>query len=599
MPIIATGSKTIVDLSDGKSLSVYLGCNQPKIQVYDPNPGGSISPDWSLAGGKPVITPVVYLNQTAVALNALGLTVTWKRREGNASETNLATNETAAGNILTVDANKLNSVSSGLLTYLAYVTYVDPDTGYPINAVADITFSQIKTGLNAKLAWITGDQTFKYDTAGNASPAQITLTANLTNVTMSRWQYYTGSAWADYPTTADNANITGGTINVKPTHSVFVGDVARLKILTSDANVTDEITLVKVRDGSQTSVAFLTNENITFAGNVSGQVGAVTVTCNVVAYTGTTKVTPTVGTITGAVTGMTVTKGGAVSNEIPITITIAANATLGGAGVQSGTLSVPVTAPVSATLLISWSKVNTGATGGTGAPGQNAVLFSLYAPNGSVFVNQGGSLTIQSIGYDGSTQITSGAAYVWKKYTSGSWATISGQTGNSLTVAGMDVIGIQAYQCTMTYAAKTYTDTITLIDKTDNYQATIESTGGDVFKNTVGSTCLTCRIFQNGTEADAPKSVVYQATDPAGAAGDFYYKYTAGSPSVALMRYSGSAWVDVTENAAYKHTKTYTWYRRDKNGAAMDEGAAFANGKVIFVDGDDVEDKTTFTCEVG
>lgn len=39
-----------------------------------------------------------------------------------------------------------------------------------------------------------------------------------------------------------------------------------------------------------------------------------TKTCNVVAYRGTTKVTPTVGTVSGMPTGMTITKGSASSN---------------------------------------------------------------------------------------------------------------------------------------------------------------------------------------------------------------------------------------------------------------------------------------------
>ena len=64
------------------------------------------------------------------------------------------------------------------------------------------------------------------------------------------------------------------------------------------------------------------------------------------------------------------------------------------------------------------------------------------------------------------------------------------------------------------------------------------------------------------------------------------------------MRYSGSAWTDVTTNATYAHVKTYTWYRRDKNGTSLDGGAAFATGKVIYVDGDDVDAKTVFVCEV-
>ena len=252
----------------------------------------------------------------------------------------------------------------------------------PINATADISFALVTTGENAKSAWISGGQVFKYAAGSStASPAQIELTANLQNVSMGKWQYKNSTGtWTDYPTTSDNASITGTTLIVKPSHSIWVSDSATLRITTSDANISDTTSIYKVTDGAtggtgaagqNASVVFLSNENVTFAGNVSGQVSATSVTCNVVAYTGTTKVTPTVGTVTGAVTGMTVSKGNATGNEIPITIAISANATLGGSGQQQGTLSVPVTSPVSTTLTIRWSKVNTGATG---ASGQNAVM---------------------------------------------------------------------------------------------------------------------------------------------------------------------------------------------------------------------------------
>lgn len=605
MPIIATGSKTIIDLSDGKSLSAYLGSNQPRTQINDVN-AASYSPDWTTVPGKLVVTPVVYANQTAIALGNAALSITWKRKEGSGSEAALVTGETVSGNILTVAQNKLTGVASGLLTYIAYVTYTDPDTGLPINAVADITFALVRTGENAKSAWISGDQVFKYTAVGAVSPAQIMLTANLQNVSMVKWQYRNGSGvWTDYPTTADNANITSTTLNIKPVHGIWVGESATLRIVTSDANVGDTTSIYKVTDGAtggtgaagqNASVAFLSNENITFAANKDGQIAAVTVTCNVVAYTGTSKVTPTVGTVAGAPTGMTVTKGSATGNEIPISIAITANATLGAATPLQGTLTVPITAPVNTTLTITWSKVNTGATGAAGA---NAVVFSLYAPNGTVFVNQTGSLTIQSAAYEGSTAITAGAIYVWAKYTAGSWVTISGQTTSSLAVSGADVVGMASFRCTMTYGGKTYQDIITLVDKSDNYQADIDSTAGDIFKNTVGSTCLLCRLWQNGQEVDPLKATTYSTTAPGSpATGAFYYKIVTTAAVTALMRYSGSVWVDVTTDAAYKHTKTYTWYRRDKDGNPLDGGTAFATGKVIYVDGDDVDNKTVFVCEV-
>ena len=552
MAIIATGSQTIVDLSDGKSLSAYLGANQPRTQIFDVN-SETYSPDWSTTAGKLVITPVVYANQTPIELTNSALSITWKRKDGSSSEAVLTAEETVSNNVLTVSANKIGS--SGLLTYLAYVTYTDADTGLPINAVAEISFAQVQTGQNAKNAWISGEQVFKYTAAGAVSPAQISLTANLQNVTMNKWQYRNAEGvWTDYPTTSDNVSITGTTLVVKPTHTVFVENTATLRILTSDENIGDSTSVYKVQDGGtgaagqNACIVFLSNENVTFAGDRNGQVAATTVTCNVVAYNGTAKVTPTVGTITGAPTGMTVTKGAAADSEIPITLTIAAGSTLGGAGQLSGTLSVPVTSPVSTTLQIRWSKVNTGLTGAAGA---SAVTFTIYAPDGTVFVNGAGTLTIATQAYQGSTAITSGATYVWQKYSGGSWSTISDQTGNSLEVEGSTVTGTASFRCVMTYGGETYQDVITLIDKTDNYQATIDSTGGNIFKNTIGSSTLTCRLWQAGQEVDV----------------------------------DGSA-------------HTYTWTRMDKDGNALDTERAWKTGKSIQVTGDDVDVKTTFVCEV-
>ena len=120
-----------------------------------------------------------------------------------------------------------------------------------------------------------------------------------------------------------------------------------------------------------------------------------------------------------------------------------------------------------------------------------------------------------------------------------------------------------------------------------------------MFKNTVGQTCLICRLWQNGREVDPLKSTTYSATAPSSpSTGDFYYQIQSSGAATKLMRYSGSSWVDVTSNATYKHEKTYTWYRRDKDGNPLDNGSAFATGKVIYVDGDDVETKTVFVCEV-
>ena len=548
---------------------------------------------------------MVYANQTAIALTDSAITITWKRREDSAAETALTSGETVSGNVLTISANKLTGVSSGLLTYIAYISYLDPDNGLTTNATADISFALVKTGENAKSAWVSGAQVFKYDADGAVSPAQITLTANVQNVVLSKWQYRNASdAWQDYPTTGDNATITGTSLIVKPTHGIWVGDCATLRIVTNDENISDVISIYKVSDGAAgstgeagqpASIAFLSNENIAFTAKSTGQARGDSVVCNVVAYTGTKKVTPTVGEITGMPTGMTVSKGDAVDSEIPLTITVEANATLGGTAQQSGLLAVPVTSPVSTSLYINWSKINAGANG---AAGTNAIVFSLYAPLGTVFTNGSGTLQLQTVAYDGAVPITSNATFTWAKYSGGTWQTISGATTDSLSVDGADVVGQASYRCRMIYKARNYQDVITLIDKTDNYQLDIDSTAGEIFKNATGETMLIARLWQNGAEVDALKSTTYSVTAPSSpATGSFYYKVTKSAPQTALMRYSGTAWEDVTANAAYKHEKNYVWYRRDKNGEPMDNGAAFATGKVIFIDGDDVDGKTVFVCE--
>lgn len=614
MAIIATGSKTIIDLSDGKSLSVYLGANQPRTQINDVN-AGAYSPDWTTTAGKLVITPVVYANQTAIALNNAALTINWKRKDGSAAEAALSSGETVSGKVLTVNKNNLATATSKQLTYIAYVAYADPDTGLTINATADITFALLTTGEDAKSAWISGEQVFKYNAAGSVSPAQITLTANLQNVTMGKWQYKNSSgAWTDYPTTSDNAGITGATLIVKPTHAIWVGQSATLRITTSDANIGDTASIYKVQDGQDdapggegqpASLVFLTNENMTFAGTNAGKVAAATKTCHVVAYTGTTKVTPTVGTPTGMPAGMTIAVGSASDNEIPLTITIEANATLGGSGQTQGEISVPVTSPVETTLKIQWSKVNTGATGTA------AYVLTVYSSDGTVFTNGQANdtdgITLQAQFYQGSSNLTANSKsyFLWEKFESGAWVQVqtdtAGTAGSAYTVHAADVQGSATYRCRARYNSTTvfFYDTITIIDKTDNYQADIDSTAGDVFKNTVGQTCLICRLWQNGQEVDPLKSTTYSKTAPSSpATGNFYYQIQNSGAATKLMRYSGSGWEDVTSDDTYKHEKTYKWYRRDKDGIPMDSGAVFATGKVIYVDGDDVTIKTVFVCEV-
>jgi hypothetical protein len=252
MPTVLTSSQqTFVDITDQRKLSAYITSNLPKTQTENPNVlPHTYAPSW--ASTNLVLTPVVFLDQTSVALGSSGLTITWKRKDGTAAESNLTSGESVSGGILTVNQNKLAASSSGMITYICYVSYYDSETRNTVNISSDITYTLVKNAENAKLAYVTADTyVFKYDSDSALVGAdQATLTGQVQGVTISKWQYKNSSgSWADYPTTSDNSNITSGTLVVKPTHAVFANNVAQIKLVTSEPDVYDTVTITKIYDG--------------------------------------------------------------------------------------------------------------------------------------------------------------------------------------------------------------------------------------------------------------------------------------------------------------------------------------------------------------
>ena len=602
MTVKASGMLTITDLNDAKQLSVYVASNLPKIQIKDTNGATTYEPNWTSTNV--ILTPTIMLNNEALSLASPDLLFNWKRKEGISTETVLTTGETVSNGVLTINQNKMAGMTSNQLTYICYITYTDPYTLQTSNVAASFDFSLINNASNAKVISIVGEQVFKYDKDGVIVGAtQISLTGNAQGVTISKWQYKNASSvFVDYPTTGDNANITSGTLIVKPAHAVFFNNTAVLRLITSDANVTDTITITKLYDGITGNTGstgadavsiIITNEAQIVPTNTAGTTtSAQTILVKIIAYKGTTKITPTLTTPTGLPSGMTASQATA-SQEVTLTLSIASGATLG--GVDLGTINLAVVADgKSFTKLFAWAKSKQGVQGNVG---QNAVVFSVYAPNGTVILNGSGSLPLETVGYDGSTKIVSGATYQWSKYISGSWTNISGATTATYTALAVDIINQTSFRCTMIYATKTYVDTITLLDKTDSFTSQPISLGGEFFKNGQGESIIYARLFQNGAEVDALKSTNLSNVAPTSpVSGTFWYKVDKTAKTVVLQKYSGSAWANATGGDL--HTNTYNWYRRDKDGNALDGGAIFKTGKVIFVNDTDVDVKATFILEV-
>ena len=228
-------------------------------------------------------------------------------------------------------------------------------------------------GDSAKSIVLNGSsQIFKVTqgTTTTYSPTTITVIAQAINTTVAKWEYSVngGVSWTETAPSGISLNSSTNTITV--TGASLASNSIVIKA--SNGSYSDTYTVYKVFDGingapgnpgTPASIAFLTNENISFGANASGQVALTSFTTNVVAYTGTTKVTPTLGTITGLPSGMTVATPVTTANEQILTFSIANNSTLGSSSSNNGTITIPVTSPVSTNLILSWSKINTGATG--------------------------------------------------------------------------------------------------------------------------------------------------------------------------------------------------------------------------------------------
>ena len=270
-------------------------------------------------------------------------------------------------------------------------------------------------------------------------------------------------------------------------------------------------------------------------------------------------------------------------------LAFAANANLGGASVLNGTVDLTFT--ISGKTLVKkfgWTKSNKGSNGANGA---NAVVFSVYAPNGTIVMNQSGSLTLNTAAYDGATAITSGAAYQWARYASGKGTDISGATSASLNVAGADIVNIQSYRCTMTYGGKTYVDVITVEDKSDPYISEMLSIGGFTVKNNQGGLVPYIVVRTNQKEVDALLGNIGETAPSAPTSGAFWYKVDHTAKTVTLMKYNGTSWVNATE----KQELTYTWYKQDKEGKEVAFGKT---GKVIYLSAEDIDSLATLQCDV-
>lgn len=211
-------------------------------------------------------------------------------------------------------------------------------------------------GTDAKLVSIMASSlVFSYpngESGTQPNEDSITLTAQVENITATAYVWEYKAAGAQNWTTI--SGVTTNTLTIpKNSISTYFGNQNVCEFRVTIDSRQDTVSIAKIFGGTNAISAFLTNTSHLFAAGTSAAVAG-SDTFSVLAYRGLTAVTPTIGTITGAPTGMTVEKDGA-----SITVTVTTSLTQ-----KSGILTIPVTVSgAKINLYYSWSLSLTGLTG--------------------------------------------------------------------------------------------------------------------------------------------------------------------------------------------------------------------------------------------
>lgn len=394
----------------------------------------------------------------------------------------------------------------------------------PSNSYADYNWAKFvgDDGASAKYVIVNGEQVFKSTDGGIIySPSSITLTASL-HGGLTNYQWY-----------KNDMIIVGATAETYIVQSTDVIDRATYKCV-SDNGHYDSITIVKIADGtsgSAASIAFLTNENITLLADANGTAVGGTNICSVIAYTGNTKVTPVVGEPIGVPDGMTITVGQEALNEIPLTITVASNIAIA----KSGTIYIPITSPVSTSLVLRWQRADAA---------QNAVTFQVYAPYGYLLSKHLDSLSLETFAYDGTKAITSNAQYTWYQYEDDKWIAMDGQTSTSLTITQADVIKSKSYKCAMIYQGKEYSATATVQDQSDTYNSIMCISSNTASSNGEIYWVLFSMVYSESEEIDALLGPISIEAPDTPLTNDYWYAVDESNLTVTLKQFNGTAWIN-------------------------------------------------------
>ncbi len=429
----------------------------------------------------------------------------------------------------------------------------------------------------------------------------------------------------------DDIKYTSSTTESSKTYSPSAPTVSKVKVDLLDAsgtNTLDTQTVIITADGAtgatgETGPAganaisvLLGNEaEIIACGSDNKPLTQTTITIPFGAYEGTTRVAATVNSpqlfgISPANSSATASADGSLVYVIPTNTLISS---------ANGTIQLTFACKGQ-----TFNKIFSWARSSAAVNGTDGITMLLFTPQGTLFDNGTGTLTVEGYLQEGTTDKTGDSTWVWYKWDSSSTppgyavlpteATTGGvenpayYTNQTLTAKAASVDGYGSFKVTATYGGKPYTQYISLLDKTDPLQISVHSTLGTQLVNGQGAGALYVRVTRDSVEIDpiGDTAITTGTGNPSGGNdGDHYIKLNSTNKTAILYYKDGSTW------KVQPTTATYEWTFRDssnvpltsqalsaKFGDAYDSNTGKVTGKCLYLDKTTVDNKITADVKV-
>lgn len=424
------------------------------------------------------------------------------------------------------------------------------------------------------------------------------------------------------------------------THSPTSSNVIKILVELLDAggtNTLDSQTILVTSDGSDGAPGIqgpqgdaavsviLGNEAQVFpCTNSNYPISAITVTIPFAGYKGTSRVAASIssppqllGITRTTNTSASSSSDGQLVYEIPTSTAITA---------ASGILPLTITCQgLSFNKVFSWTR-STAARDGI-----DGVTMLLFTPDGTLFENGTGEITVEGYLQSGITNVTNSATWKWYQYLPNNanppvydyteLPTTAGTqqnpnyayySGKDLTVLPNAIDGYGSFKAEAVYnngsGNKTYTQYISLTDKTDPIQVSVHSTLGTQLVNGQGSGALYVRVSQNGVQIDpiGDTEITVGTTAASGGNDGDHYILLNDTYKTATLYVKDGTW------KVQPLTATYEWtFRNSQNvpitssetlsakfGNAYNSQTGKVTGKCLYLNKTTVDNKITADVKV-